>query len=56
MIGDSYLSFGTSHDTLLNLVQTKSVIRKGVLDLTHAGAWPIPFQMSGQLAGKQVRG
>jgi hypothetical protein len=49
-----YLSFGTSHNTLLNLVRTKSVIRKGVLDLTTAAAWPTPFKMRGQPAGKQA--
>jgi hypothetical protein len=30
--------------------------RQRVLDFTHARAWPAPFQMRGQPAGKQARG
>jgi hypothetical protein len=36
MVGDSYLSFDTSHNTLLNMVWTKSVIRKCVIKISRA--------------------
>jgi hypothetical protein len=36
MAGDSYLLFGTSQNTLINMARTKSVIRKCILKMAHA--------------------
>jgi hypothetical protein len=44
MAGDSYQLFGQSHNFLISCIHIMVVIRKQLLDLTHARALPAPLK------------